>query len=220
MCYVEPGAVQSRGAKGLSHPTRRSHTLLVTAVKHALEKMDRKFLLLSGLIFDEYTHELLRRLGEKEEKLLERPYAYEFYHQMRVLWDSKSDLVAAFADVVIQAEVDKGYQAIQNLDRIPDFLLHRPNSDERNYAVIEFKLAAAWDQAEKDFQKFVSFRNRRGYVHFVEVLIGHTPELQKARAKLVNQQGEHLVEIAVVLFDTDTWRAADITIHRVNPEAH
>ena len=127
--------------------------MLVNAVKYALEKMDRRFLELSGLIFDEYTDELLRRLGETQEKLLERPFAYEFYHQMRFLWDSGSELVAPFADVVIQGEVDKGYQAIRDLDRVPDFLLHRPNSNERNFAVIEVKLAAFARRHRRGFQQ-------------------------------------------------------------------
>lgn len=192
--------------------------MLVNAVKNALERMDRRFLELSGLIFDPGTDELLRRLGETEEKLLERPYAYEFFHQMRSLWDSRAEVIAPFADVVIQGEVDKGYQAIRDLDRIPDFLLHRPNSNARNFGVIEVKLAAFAQHIERDFDKFVSFRNRRGYEHFVEIVIGDTRELEKANLTRFNQQGRHVVEIAVVLFNTDRWRVADVRIHRLNPE--
>lgn len=124
-----------------------------------------------------------------------------------------------FADVVIQGEVDKGYQAIRDLDRVPDFLLHRPNSDERNFAVIEVKLAAFAQHIEGDLNKFVSFRNRRGYQHFVEIVIGHSRQLDEERIRGLSQEGEHLVEIDVVLFDTDTWRAKEIRINRVNPEA-
>lgn len=190
--------------------------MLVSAVKHALEKMDRRFLELSGLIFNEYTGALIRQLGETEEKLLERPYAYEFYHQIRSLWDNRSELVAPFADVVIQGEVDKGYQAIPDLDRIPDFLLHRPNSDARNFGVIEVKLATFAHDIERDFNKFVSFRNRRGYEHFVEIVIGHGPELDAVRVNRFNQEAENLVQIAVVLFNTDSWKATDRRINRAN----
>lgn len=193
--------------------------MLVNAIKNALEQMDRRFVELSGLIFDPYTDELLWRLGETREKLLERPFAYEFYHQMRALWDSQSDLVAPFADVVIQGEVDKGYQAIRDLDRIPDFLLHRPNSDERNFGVIEVKLAAFVQHIERDFDKFVSFRNRRGYEQFVEIVIGHTHELEAINFARFNQEGRQVVEVAVVLFDTDRWQAANLRINRLNPEA-
>lgn len=193
--------------------------MLVNAVKHALERMNPRFLELSGLIFDPYTDEILRRLGETREKLLERPYAYEFYHQMRVLWDNRSELVAPFEDVVIQGEVDKGYQAIQELDRIPDFLLHRPNANDRNFAVIELKLAAFAGRLEQDFEKFISFRNRRSYEQFVEIVIGHRHELDAVRVGRFNQEGDRLVQIAIVLFNTDTWRASDIQISRINHEA-
>ncbi len=188
--------------------------MIVNAVKHALEKMDRRFLDLSGLIFDKHTGELLKRLGETEEKLLERPFAYEFYHQMRVLWDSRAEVVAPFSDVVIQGEFDKGYQGIPNLDRIPDFLLHSPNSDKRNFGVIEMKRAHSVQGIELDFDKFVSFRNQRNYQYFVEIVIGHTRELNMSQLRSLNQEGEHVVEIDVVLFDFDTWRADDCRINR------
>jgi hypothetical protein len=194
--------------------------MLVKAVKHALEKMDPRFLRMSGLIFDPNTDEFLRQLGESQEKLLERPFAYEFYHQMRHLWDIGAELVAPFADVVIQGEVDKGYQTIRHLDRIPDFLLHRPNSDARNFAVIEVKLAAFANRIEQDFDKFVSFRNRRGYAHLVEIVIGRASELDKARLRTFSQQGQNLVDISVILFNTDTWQAMDFSVSRVNPDAH
>lgn len=192
--------------------------MIVDAVKHSLEAMDRRFLELSGLIFDPYTDDLLRRLGETQEKLLERPFAYEFYHQMRTLWDSRSPLVAPFADVVIQGEVDKGYQAITDLDRVPDFLLHRPNSDERNFAVIEVKLAAFARDIERDLNKFVAFRNRRGYQHFVEIVIGHEAELRRVNLDELNQKGDRVIEVVVVFFNTDNWKAMDHRISRVNPE--
>ncbi|HVX13312.1 MAG TPA: hypothetical protein VHC22_19160 [Pirellulales bacterium] len=192
--------------------------MIIDAVKHSLETMDRRFLELSGLIFDPYTDELLRELGESQEKLLERPFAYEFYHQMRTLWDNRSPLVAHFADVVIQGEVDKGYQAISGLDRVPDFLLHRPNSDERNFAVIEVKLAAFARDIERDLNKFVAFRNRRGYQHFVEIVIGHEAELRRVNLDGLNQKGDWVIEVAVVLFNTDDWKATDHRISRINPE--
>jgi hypothetical protein len=181
--------------------------------------MDRRFLELSGLVFNPDTDELLRQLGETEEKLLERPFAYEFYHQMRCLWDNRSELVAPFADVVIQGDVDKGYQAIRGLDRIPDFLLHSPNSDERNFAVIEVKLAAFARDIERDLDKFVAFRNRRGYRHFVEIVIGHETGLRRVNLAGLNQTGNRLVEIVVIFFNTDTWKATDHHIRRLNPEA-
>ena len=193
--------------------------MLVNAVSFALEKMDPRFLELSGLIFDPYTDELMRRLGETEEKLPWKGRMHtSSYHQMRALWDNRSELIAPFADVVIQGEVDKGYQAIRELDRIPDFLLHRPNSDARNFAVIEVKLAAFARRIERDFDKFVSFRNRRHYEHFVEIVIGRGSQLSDIGLHRFNQSGQRLVEITVVLFNTDTWEATAHRINRLNPE--
>jgi len=40
--------------------------------------------------------------------------------------------------VVIQAEVHKGYQKISDLNKIPDFLFHKPNSMVSNFAVVEY----------------------------------------------------------------------------------
>ncbi len=54
-------------------------------------------------------------------------------------------------EVVVQAEVNKHYQGIPNLKRIPDFLLHKPSSME-NLAVIEFKVVLRENVREKKKQ--------------------------------------------------------------------
>src|SRR5947208_4202793 len=49
----------------------------------------------------------------------ERTFAYELYHQLRILWDKYPKLQKKF---VIQAEVRKAYQHIPDFDRMPDFI--------------------------------------------------------------------------------------------------
>ncbi len=99
--------------------------------------MDHCFTDLSRLKFDE----IPRKLKEKllEQKIQERPFAYEFYHQFRKLWDSGCVNMLLPHDIVIQAEVNKSYQNIPNLKTISDFLFHKSSSNERNFAVVEFK---------------------------------------------------------------------------------
>jgi hypothetical protein len=52
----------------------------------------------------------------------------------------------------------------------------------------------------------------------VEIIIGHAAELRLLGVGRFNQTGNRVVEIAVVFFDTDTWRASAYRINRVNPE--
>lgn len=109
--------------------------MLLEAIENALEKIDPCYCKLSQITYsqsgiDQYL---------ANEKYLERPFAYEFYHQFRKLIDEKSiDLGGS----IIQAEVDKRYQYLDGLGKIPDFILHAPNCTAKNLAVIEFKLAS------------------------------------------------------------------------------
>lgn len=183
--------------------------MLVNAIKLSLENMNKKFTNLSRLRFDEIDQTLKEKL--QEQKILERPFAYEFYHQFRKLWNGGCILSIASEDIVIQAEVNKTYQRIPNLNKMPDFLLHKPNSNE-NLAVIEFKLASNNRQIEEDFKKLVAFNKRLGYKILIEVVIGHEKSLAKAQSyieQLKNRDGE---EINIIYFNTDSWRANDSII--------
>jgi hypothetical protein len=107
----------------------------------------------------------------REAKYLERPFAYEFYHQFRFLLENK---IVNFGGALIQGEVDKRYQHIPGVGDIPDFIIHLPDSSENNYAVIEFKLASQGVGAiSQDLDKLVGFQGPElHYDHIVEVIIG------------------------------------------------
>jgi hypothetical protein len=64
---------------------------------------------------------------------LERPFAYELYHQLRLIWSEEQ----FESDCVIHSEVYKKYQQIKDLEKMPDFLFHLPKPDS-NLAVVEF----------------------------------------------------------------------------------
>jgi hypothetical protein len=177
------------------------------AIKMALEKIDKKYCRLSQKDYatlDESIKETLRK-----EKYLERPVAYEFYHQLRTLMDKG---VIDFCGPIIQAEVDKNYQHCFENGKIPDFIIHVPNrGEDKNLAVIEFKLANNLHRIEEDFKKLVKFKEHKHlkYSHAVEVIIGDESSLRRAK-KLIRQMnksdGE---EIIIIEFDTDSWKAND-----------
>ena len=114
-------------------------------------------------------------------------------------------------DVVIQAEVNKKYQEIPKLNKIPDFLLHKPSTN-KNYAVIEFKRAFYENtfnsDIKEDFDKLVAFKQELGYDHLIEVVIGEENQLRAAKAHITRDlnslDGE---EIIIIEFDTGSWRA-------------
>lgn len=191
---------------------RRS--MLIKAIKLSLENMNGKFTDLSRLKFDQIDQILREKL--QEQKIQERPFAYEFYHQFRKLWDSGCIIGLFSEDIVIQAEVDKGYQDIPNLDKIPDFLLHKPNTD-KNFAVIEFKQAFYKNtfnsDIKEDFKKLVTFKQKLDYDYLIEVVIVQGTQLKTAKKhienNLNNSDGE---EIIIIEFDTKSWRANDYKI--------
>lgn len=177
--------------------------MLINAICNSLENMNKKFTNLSRLRFDEIYGQLKEKI--ESQKIQERPFAYEFYHQFRKLWESGYILTVVPENIVIQAEVNKRYQNIPNLDKMPDFLLHRPYSNQ-NFAVIEFKLASNCGQIKYDFDKLYEFK-KIGYEYVFEVVVGEKTQLSTAKQK-INSICNHVGErIDIVEFDTELWRA-------------
>lgn len=144
---------------------------VLEAVKLALDNMNKDYCSLSKLIYEniEASNSIIKIL--KKEKYLERPFAYEFYHQLRRLLD---DGIVDFGGPIIQAEVDKRYQHCFEKGKIPDFIIHSPNS-KNNIAIIEFKLATrVKEDIREDFKKIVEFKTNSDlrYSYGIEVLIG------------------------------------------------
>jgi len=184
--------------------------MIADIIKMALEKMDKQFTSLSRLKFDEIDQE--RKEILIGQKIQERPFAYEFYHQFRLL-DECGCLEDRFPEgIVLQAEVHKGYQRILGIgERMPDFLFHKPSSMENNLAVVEFKMASRHSELPCDFDKLVKFKTILNYEHIIEVIIGDTSSLDKARKYICNTYNPdaHAAweNIVVIEFDTDSWQA-------------
>ena len=134
--------------------------MLVDSICQALEAVDPNVIQLSLLRYD-------GRPKLVDPIYQERVFAYEFYHQFRKLQEAKK---IDFHDLVLQAEVSKDYQGT---DKIPDFLLHIPNS-RRNSAVLEFKLASNGRIVEdlKKLQQFSMdpFRYEQAFMVIVDNL--------------------------------------------------
>jgi len=183
---------------------------IVNAIKLCLENMNKKFVDLSRLKFDELNNRLKERF--KKQKIQERPFAYEFYHQFRKLWESGFILEVISQDAVIQAEVNKTYQRIPDLEKIPDFLLHKPNTN-KNFAVIEFKLTSNIDEIEKDFKKLIAFKYELNYEYLIEIIIGDENSLKNAKERIYSSLNDPNGEkIILIEFNTNSWRANDYEI--------
>ena len=143
-----------------------------------------------------------------KKKYLERPFAYEFYHQLRKLIDGGE---VNFGGSIIQAEVAKKYQRCFKNGKIPDFIIHVPNTSN-NFAVIEFKLATNLDKIKDDFDKLAEFKKELKYKFAFEVIIGNESSFESARQRIrqLNQSaGENII---IIEFDTDSWKVKDYCI--------
>lgn len=192
-------------------------TDIIEATKMALEKMAKEYCTLSQIDYDEFYKNNFKE-ALKQEKYLERPFAYEFYHQLRKLMDCGT---VDFGGCVIQAEVAKEYQHCFEKGKIPDFIIHIPNTN-KNFAVLEFKLSSNLSKIKDDFEKLIDFRKPQPpseyleYEHIVEVIIGSKDSLKRAKKRIetefnnVEYKGVTILEeVTIIEFDTDSdsWKA-------------
>jgi hypothetical protein len=187
---------------------------LINGIKNALENMEKKFTDLSRLKFDDVDKDLKEKL--QEQKIQERPFAYEFYHQFRKFYDDGSIKDYISENIIPQAEVHKGYQKIPNLNKMPDFILHKTGFST-NLAVIEFKLASNLGQIKDDFEKLTKFKKigpsySVEYEYLIEVVVGNGSSLERARKHINQLSGSTGEEIIVIEFNTDSWKANDFRI--------
>jgi hypothetical protein len=181
--------------------------MVIPAMKTALENMDKNYCKLSQIDYASIGVSKSVRKRLAEEKYLERPFAYEFYHRLRELMDSDD---VNFGGPIIQAEVDKRYQHCFKTGKIPDFIIHVPNA-RRNLAVIEFKLATNLSKLEHDFKKLVEFKKNEDlkYPHVIEVIIGNGSSLIRAKDRIMKLNKSEGEKITIIEFNTDSWKVTD-----------
>jgi hypothetical protein len=166
-----------RGGKrrALSNQLLSMQIDIISELQEALMAIDWTYCQLSTLGYSEGAFS-----SQYERKYLERPVAYELYHQLRLRmarWPTSSLLR-------LQGEVDKRYQGIINAQCAPDLLIHRPNANESNLVVVEIKMAErGLTEIVADQAKLRRFVNPPlDYSFGVQILVGETQKL----AQVVN----------------------------------
>ena len=180
--------------------------MVIDAIKMALKGMDKKYCMLSQIDYRRLELNESIRENLSKEKYLERPFAYEFYHQLRKLIDSGK---VNLGGPIIQAEVDKRYQHCFENGKIPDFIIHIPNNTNKNLAVIEFKLASNLREIEEDFKKLIEFKQRLGYEYLIQVIIGDNSSLENAREYIKRISTNNGEKIIIVKLNVETWTTED-----------
>ena len=142
-------------------------------------------------------------------KYQERAFAYEFYHQLRLLQEAGRADLQGFTQ---QGEVSKTYQGVPYA---PDLLVHVPG-DRGNLAAFEFKLATNLDLGN-DLFKLQHLKADYGYINAFMVILGSTQEaerwMKKARG-FVSSTGE---EIDFIIYNPEGQdRASLVATLRVN----
>lgn len=191
-----------------------SEDRFLQAVLDTLRAMDRSFVDLSHLKWGGIDKPELIPFF-LEQRVQERPFAYEFYHQFRKLWEDGRITALGFGHTTTQAEVHKGYQDIPRLKKMPDLLVHRAGGRKPRdqVAVLEFKLATNTGHFQADFDKLIDFRQFLEYQYGIEVIIGKEAELRAAqnyiaeRVKNPNQYHFKPISLQVIYFECEQWRA-------------
>ncbi len=169
---------------------------IIAIVKQALENMDLDYCRLSCLIYDHLSKEKKIVDTLKEEKYLERPFAYEFYHTLRSMIDEG---VVDLGPFKVQAEVKKNYQHIFRKGKMPDFIIHVP-STQQNLAVIEFKMASNLSNIKNDFNKFIEFKKSLDYQHLIEVIVAVNKDVNEIYNELKKHNYSSGTPITIIYF--------------------
>jgi hypothetical protein len=106
-----------------------------------------------------------------KDLLYERSICYEFYHQFRSRMPDSGSFV-------LNGELEKGYREIEE---VPDFVFHVPQTDKHNLAVMEFKSTNnSMKEINNDLVKLVNFKNEPlSYQLGIFVLFGPKAKLME-----------------------------------------
>jgi hypothetical protein len=167
--------------------------MIIDDLLYALSKLDWKYVTPSRFDYGDGEPKVAAQIWH------ERMFAYEIYHQLRVLWTEQPERGSY---CVIHAEVRKGYQHIANFDYMPDFLFHLPEPG-KNLAVVEVKLAVRpLAKIQADLNKLVLFHGKPlKYETIVGILIGSDAHFDPVVRKISSKDG---TPIHILYLSTDT----------------
>ena len=164
---------------------------VILAIKTSLENMDKNYCKSS---YKDYFQIELNSLKKclAERKYLERPFVYEFYHQLRkLLQNGEVDL----GGPITQAGIDKVHKHYSGNEKIPDFIICVPNISP-NLAAIEFRHTSNPTRIESDLKKLAELRREFGYSYVIEVIFGDEASLKNLKKylyELSDPQGEKIM---------------------------
>jgi hypothetical protein len=105
--------------------------------------------------------------GQDEEKVFERRFAYELYHQLRNRFERDR------FDFALDPEIDKRAHPVVRTKAIPDLIVHRAGSMKWNLCVIEIKpISGAKAGFEKDAEHLRSFVRLDEYHNAMMIVYG------------------------------------------------
>jgi hypothetical protein len=132
--------------------------------------------------------------GEPLLQYRERVYAYELYHQLRLIWPEGWPYTLA-------GEIDKrGHPIIRRgyLDNAkPDLLVHVPGRMDRNLTVIEIKPLRSdihpgeQEAFQRDLQKLIAFR-QIGYASAHFLVFGESAERVREYTRALRDAGNEI----------------------------
>lgn len=184
---------------------------MIELIKSSVEKIDWSYVTLSRLRYGDGCVPV----GLGDPHWLERPFAYEIYHQLRLNAKALMDM-----QCVVQAEVLKTYQEIGDIRKMPDLLFHAPDSN-RNLSVVEIKLASnTQKKLEDDLDKLSLFRRVLNYEALIEVLIGSEAGLKEMHSVLdkLDNSGATPINILTLSLDSRRTDIRTIKFREVKPE--
>lgn len=128
-----------------------------------------------------FTIEVAEKNAAARRKRRERVYAYELYHQMRILQDERKSSLGE--NMCINAEIDKRGHTIIKEKFNPDIIIHEQGT-MHNLCVIELKVCLDYDGIHKDMKTIYKMVSNCNYMCGAFVMAGAS--LDETKIKLRN----------------------------------
>lgn len=127
--------------------------------------------------------------SDENNKLKERVYCYELYHQLRLL--------ACGNKLLWQCEIDKSGRTKFKREK-PDFLLHVPNS-EVNHLVMEVKTSdSRFEGWKKDVETLIRFLDEHDYKKAYFLIFGSKDPSRRLKKLGDNSSGEAKASVSKI----------------------
>jgi len=122
-------------------------------------------------------------------KTQERIFSYEFYHQMRKLQELNHYKFLKGSTLEIEGERIK-----RDIEKQPDFIIHKPGTNESNYLVIEIKkIESTVKSIVDDLKKLNEYIEEKEYKYGISLIFG---EISSENSNIWNSYKDKIKEEA------------------------